>query len=142
MKVEVEQKQEPTTSTAAPTESETCSDCLFFIDEVLSKLEEDDWLEMQEKFLLAEACVESPQSASCQHFLWHNWSGRLSTCLYSRQTEGWRLDQLTCLWYGQCQGTSKFWQCSEVTQWAAPVNGLTDQSLLPSFSCQSTSQKS
>ena len=113
--VSVEQKQEPTSSTVPTPGSETCEECQSEMEQILSSLVEADWLELQENYLRENACLEpgvdSLQSPACQRFIMNSWRSGYAASLYS----SWRLAELTCQWFGQCQGKNKFWGCTEVS---------------------------
>ena len=81
------------------------------MNQILEVLKEKDMLEQERDYLTLHACQESPNSADCQALIWEHWTQKISSCLFST---GWKLDQLTCLWYGQCQGYHQDWDCEQV----------------------------
>ena len=109
--VEVEEKYQTTSSPVTSPGPDTCQDCLYEMNRIVEALEEKDMLEKVRDYLTLHACEKSPDSPACQELIWENWSEKISSCLFS---SSWILDQLTCLWYGQCQGIHKDWECEQV----------------------------
>lgn len=114
--VSVEQKEE-TTSTVSPVShplTHSCEDCRSEMKVILSSLLQENWLVLQENHLRENAClqpgVDSLLSPACQRFIINTWRNGYASSLYS----SWMLEELTCLWFGQCQGDHKYWGCTEV----------------------------
>ena len=82
--------------------------------EILSSLLQENWLVLQENHLRENAClqpgVDFLLSPACQRFIINTWRNGYASSLYS----SWMLEELTCQYFGQCQGNNKYWGCSEV----------------------------
>ena len=75
-----------------------------------SSLSCDSNVEINVENACLEPGVESLQSAACQRFIMSSWREGYARSLYS----SWMLAELTCQYYGQCQGNNKYWGCTEV----------------------------